>query len=349
VPPFTQRIFEAAQGLKASLGSYGRSQDLARRLRRAEEQVEKQRVQLKKQSKELKELRAKAAESVHGSEYHGINPENVIWMLGTARTGSTWLASMMEELDDHTVWREPYVGELFGRLYYNWLGEKHFETKHFILGRRSRDSWLKSVRYFVLNEASVRFPRVADEGYLVIREPNGSIGAPLLMEALPESRMIFLVRDPRDVIASALDSARKGSWLYKRRIEEGAGRARTFDMATEALVERTAEMYVQNVGNSKEAYEAHRGPKVLVKYEDLRADTLGTMRRLYSELGMEVDQGKLAQAVEKHAWENVPEEEKGEGKFHRKATPGGWREDLTEEQAETVERITGPLLEEFYT
>jgi hypothetical protein len=44
----------------------------------------------------------------------------------------------------------------------------------------------------------------------------------------------------------------------------------------------------------------------------------------------------------------VPEEEKGEGKFHRKATPGGWKEDLTPEQIETVERITAPVLREYY-
>ena len=348
MPTFRQKIFSAARGLRSSLGPSAGNQDQARRLEQAEQQIEKQRERMKKQSRELKELRTKLAESVHSTEYHGINPQNVIWILGTARTGSTWLASMMEELESYTVWREPYVGELFGRLYYNWVGEKHFETKHFILGQRSRESWLKSVRSFVLNEASARFPEVADEGYLVIREPNGSIGAPLLMEALPESRMIFLIRDPRDVIASALDAAKKGSWLYKRRIEEGAGRAKTFDMEAEVLVEHTATKYLQNVGNSKDAYEAHGGPKVLVKYEDLRADTLGIMKHLYSELGIEVDEGELKRAVEKHSWENVPEEDKGEGKFHRKAKPGGWREDLTEEQAETVERITAPLLEEYY-
>jgi len=348
VPAFKQKIFEAARGLRSSLGPSAGNQDQARRLEQAEQQIEKQRERMKKQSRELKELRTKLAESVHSTEYHGINPENVIWMLGTARTGSTWLASMMEELESYTVWREPYVGELFGRLYYNWVGERHFDSKHFILGQRSRESWLKSMRSFILGEANVRFPGVADAGYLVIREPNGSIGAPLLMEALPESRMIFLVRDPRDVIASALDAASKGSWLYKRRIEEGAGRAKTFDMEAEVLVEHTATKYLQNVGNSKDAYEAHGGPKVLVKYEDLRADTLGIMKHLYSELGIEVDEGELKRAVEKHSWENVPEEDKGEGKFHRKAKPGGWREDLTEEQAETVERITAPLLEEYY-
>ena len=87
---------------------------------------------------------------------------------------------------------------------------------------------------------------------------------------------------------------------------------------------------------------------MLVRYEELRADTLGTVKRICSTLGMAADEDELAQAVEKHSWENVPEGKKGEGKFYRKATPGGWKEDLTPQQAETVERITAPLLKEFY-
>jgi hypothetical protein len=65
-------------------------------------------------------------------------------------------------------------------------------------------------------------------------------------------------------------------------------------------------------------------------------------------LGIAVDKGELARAVEKHSWEAIPDEEKGEGKFRRKAKPGGWQEDLTAEQVEVIERITAPLLKEFY-
>jgi hypothetical protein len=36
------------------------------------------------------------------------------------------------------------------------------------------------------------------------------------------------------------------------------------------------------------------------------------------------------------------------GRFYRKATPGGWREDQALWQAEMVERITTFLSEEFY-
>ncbi len=278
-----------------------------------------------------------------------LRPENIVWIFGNAKTGSTWLSWMMEEPKGHAIWREPYVGELFGRLYYNWdnwVGEKHFESKHFILAEPQKKSWLKSVRSFVLSEAEARFPGVANRGYLIIKEPNGSLGAPLLMEALPESRMIFLVRDPRDVAASYVDAAKKGSYMHERR--KGGRSAAIFEMEADDLVESMATSYLQNVGNAREAYEAHKGPKVLVRYEELRSNTLQTMKRICSTLGIPVEETELARAVRKHSWENIPEAEKGEGKFYRKAAPGDWREDLTPQQIETVERITAPLLKEFY-
>jgi hypothetical protein len=70
--------------------------------------------------------------------------------------------------------------------------------------------------------------------------------------------------------------------------------------------------------------------------------------RICEKLRVEADREQLERAVEKRSWENIPEDRRGEGKFHRKATPGGWREDLTPGQAEIVEKITAPLLAEFY-
>jgi hypothetical protein len=72
------------------------------------------------------------------------------------------------------------------------------------------------------------------------------------------------------------------------------------------------------------------------------------MKRIYATLEVPVDSEELVQAVEKHAWENIPEAGKGVDTRYRKATPGGWKEDLTPKQVEIVERITAPLLKEFY-
>ena len=85
---------------------------------------------------------------------------------------------------------------------------------------------------------------------------------------------------------------------------------------------------MRHAGKARDAYEAHKGPKVLIRYEELRDDTLGTMERLYSTLGIEVRREELARAVERHAWENIPRRE-GTGEVLPQGEAGGWREDLT--------------------
>ncbi len=266
----------------------------------------------------------------------------MIWIFGTGRTGSTWLAAMMEEPEGHDVWFEPRVGTIFDPQRFQRHGGKHF-----ILASQYKDVWLRSIRNFILDGANARFPEL-DGGYLAVKEPGGSVGAGLIMEALPESGMVLLIRDPRDVVASWLDATRKGGWQTRRRGEGGRRAESLAETNPNAFVRRHADAYLQHVGSARRAYEAHEGRKVVVRYEDLRADTLGTIKRMYGELNVPVEESKLAKAVEKHAWENIPEEEKGQGKFYRKATPEAWREDLTRRQVKTVERITAPLLEEFY-
>ena len=348
MPLFKQHVVvEIARGVKAFLNlEAGVTRGAAPGPPQADQsrELEQAHQELANKERELTELRARLVRSGTGTGDGGVRPENMVWIFGDGRSGSTWLMNMVSELEGQTLWREPMVGLLFGYLYYVWADEKRYKTKHFIMGRY-RESWLRSIRNFVLDGARTVHPELPENEYLVIKEPNGSIGAPLLMEALPESRMILLVRDPRDVVASSMDAHRQGGWHYERRNLQRS----LADEDPDDFVKNRANKYLWSVGNSKQAYEAHEGPKVLVRYEELRADTVGTMKRIYSTLGIPIDEGELVQTVEKHSWENVPEEEKGEGKFYRKASPGGWREDLTPEQVETVERITAPLLEEFYS
>jgi hypothetical protein len=243
------------------------------------------------------------------------------------------------------MWNEPLVGNLFGNFHYFRVGGRK-QGRQYILGEPYKETWLGPMRDLILAGAAARFPGVIGGGYLIIKEPNGSIGAPLLMEALPESRMIFLIRDPRDVVASSMDARSEGSWLSERR--EAQRRTSKPNRNPNVYVRMRANSYVQQIEKTRQAYDAHRGLKVLVRYEDLRADTLQTMKRIYSALEMPVEEAELARSVEKNSWEKIPAEQKGEGKFHRKAKPGGWSEDLTARQARIVEGVAGSLLRELY-
>jgi hypothetical protein len=302
---------------------------------RLERELAQAREQIAHQRKQIRRLQRQAVEG------DVINPGSVVWIFGAGRSGSTWLASMMGELGGQYVWFEPQLGELFDS---DRLGIGVRKGQDFVFASRYKWVWLRSVRNFVLEGAAARFSEGA--GVLVIKEPHGSAGASLLVEALPESCMVLLVRDPRDTVASALDAVNRGIW--RGDVWRGMYGGDEPGERPDAFVEQAAHSYLRHVGEAKRAYDAHAGRKVLIRYEDLRADALGTMKRLYAELEIAVEEGELIRAVEKHSWENIPEDKKGEGKFYRKATPGGWREDLTEEQVEMVEYITAPLLREFY-
>ena len=278
----------------------------------------------------------------------GLSPANVVWIFCVARSGSTWLASIMGEMKGTDVWKEPRVGHLFGEFYENNPKAKT-ESANFIMGTPARPAWISSIRHFVLTGARYAFPALGPQDYLVVKEPGGGVGAPFLMEALPESRMILLVRDPRDVVSSSLDATREGSWQKEQRRAAGSGNKALSASRPDAVVKRSARKYLRNMERARQAFDAHNGPKTQVRYEDLLADTLGAMGRVFSELGIEAGGDALARAVEKHSWEAIPEDMKGQGKFYRKASPGGWEEDLTPEQVEIVEEICAPLMEGFYS
>jgi len=272
-----------------------------------------------------------------------LRTEQLIWMFGHSRTGSTWLSWMMSELENQERWHEPYVGMLFGSFLFQRLKDNQvvLNNPSFIMAEPHREVWLRSIRNFILEGAAARYPGLREDQYLVVKEPNGSIGAPLMMEATPGSRMIFLIRDPRDVVASRLDAFKEGGWAIQDR-----------DLSTTEKVneqtERLAKDYLKVVSMVQETYEAHQGRKALVRYEDLRHDTVNVLRAMYDALEVEADQAQIEAAVTKHSWEKIPETEKGKDKFFRKAQPGGWKDDLSQDQIRLIEDITGPLLSRYF-
>lgn len=359
MPTFSNHsVFELVRGIKAFLSlNVGVTRGEVRAPEELESLLGQAHERIRKQNRQLERLRqpAGAVSSDPGDGGAAVNPENIVWILGSPRTGSTWLGRILGEPDRHVIWSEPFFGVVLG-FRNNLANRGYVNSGNFLLGEPHREVWVQSMRRLFLDVCRARFPHLSPKHHLIVKEPNGSMSAPLILEAFPESKLVFLVRDSRDVVASLLDAAGKGSWYGYDRYEASAvealrngGAAQPSQHPGEDFVGRLARNYAANINAVKEAYDKHPdGAKVMVRYEDLVEHPLKHVSRICDALGLRTDSTQLARAVEKHSWDNVPEDEKGGGKFHRKATPGGWREDLTPEWVEIVERITAPLLDEFY-
>lgn len=220
MPAYKHRmVFETVRGIKSFFGfEVGVTRGVVPDPGSNDGTLDKVRRQLAVKDQRIAKLRMRLARSGSGDTDGLINPENLVWIFCTSRSGSTWMANMFEDLRDHTVWHEPAVGELFGNFYY--LSKPGRGGNHYILGGRNH-TWTRPLRAFVLEAASLKFPESVNGGFLVAKEPASAIGAPLIMQALPESRMIFLIRDPRDVAASSMDANREGSWFQEQRKRKG--------------------------------------------------------------------------------------------------------------------------------
>ena len=276
----------------------------------------------------------------------GVTPKKLIWVFGYARTGSTWVARMLADLGPNEIWNEPLAGALVGEFV-----DRHEGTKRkgdFLFSPPYEPVWRNSLREMVLDGADARFPWLPRHGHLIVKEPNGPLGAPFLSAAFPESAFVFLLRDPRDVAASSLNGQMKGGWTQAIPSASRAERTRLAEDLPDDFVRQIARDYVKAVTVVEEAYREHRGGRTLVKYEDLRHEPLEHLRAICKDLGLDTDEQKLREVVEARSWDNIPAELKGDRKVFRKGIAGGWQEDLTARQVEIVEAAASPILREYY-
>jgi hypothetical protein len=85
----------------------------------------------------------------------------------------------------------------------------------------------------------------------------------------------------------------------------------------------------------------------VVRYEDLLADTAAELGEICDWLGLERDRERIEGVVEAHSFAAIPPEQRGPRTRNRAASPGLWRESLSDEEQRLVNETCGPLLERF--
>jgi hypothetical protein len=177
----------------------------------------------------------------------------------------------------------------------------------------------------------------------IVHEPNGSDGADIIMRSLPKSRLLFLMRDGRDVIDSVLDSYRVGSWLDAA---FGVGRDLTSSERLE-FIETESYRWLTRTRLVQKAFDAHTPAlRRLVRYEDLLADTSTQLSQILDWIGLP-PLHRLESRVRRHAFDGIPKSDIGSGKFRRAASPGLWSDMWSAEEKRLCGAILDSTLQEY--
>jgi peptidoglycan/xylan/chitin deacetylase (PgdA/CDA1 family) len=216
---------------------------------------------------------------------------------------------------------------------------------NYLFSTRYEDAWHPELRRMML----VRFHRLVErtaERYevssplVLLKEVAGAHAAPLVMSMFPRSKMVFLVRDGRDVVDSQTAANQPGTWLPVSGWKTPEERL--------DFVGRRAHAWVGDVTSIQRALDAHPVElRRMVRYEDLLADPASNLASLMEWLGLSRSARWLERAVEANSFESIAPEQKGPKKFFRSATPGAWRKNLTEEEAATLDSLMAEKLREL--
>ena len=173
-------------------------------------------------------------------------------------------------------------------------------------------------------------------------ECNAVVGDIPLIPAGLSGPSIYLVRDPRDVAVSYADHMGLDlDTAIKRITSEGTSVAANAERGSLPQVLSSWSKHVQSW--------ASRDYVRTVRYEDLLADSQ-EFRKVLEQYGLDYDQAKFANSVEKTSFaalrqaeyeDGFREKGKRQARFFRNGKAGAWREVLNNEQVSRLEAVLG--------
>jgi len=286
------------------------------------------------------------------------NEERLTWIFGSSRSGSTWLLRMLSDFERVVPIDDPHLGHHLGvwrPIPLAWaaaeeppeklttLLELKAEEPGYFFADRYRESWWEPLRTLICSRFEAQAEGVPGAGrrapVYVVKEP-GSHAAPLLLDLFPSSKVVFLLRDGRDVVDSWLDGYRDGSWAIP------GGAFPVSEKGRVPLIRWLSAVWVVRSRAVQRAFDSlPPESRLLVRYETLREQTADTLRAVCAMLGLGAEHA--AEVAERHRFERVPARQRGPRREVRAASPGSWRENLSPAEQEAMHEALGPALEEF--
>lgn len=303
-------------------------------------------------------LRSHLRDGVRGWDFQ----RQITWIFGSPRSGSTWLWKMLADHPQTVPINEPLIGLYLSPFLSDLPGVdpagltsetftmrlQRRDHPHHLFAEAYRDVWAPALAQLVETRFKEQARRVRCDVPLrrkavIVKEPNGSQSADLIMEVQPRARLLFLLRDGRDVVDSELAANEAGSWVSSE-FPGFRGIAREDRLA---FLRQSAHKWLWRTEVVQRAYAQHPGPKLLLTYEDLRERPAERMGAVLDLLQLPAEREWVREAVESNAFERIPEQDRGHGRFARSARPGSWAENLSPEESGVLHSILGSKLREL--
>jgi hypothetical protein len=283
------------------------------------------------------------------------------WILGSPRSGSTWLLGLLKASPRVVTIDEPAIGLHLAPPLSSVVGlrpdrvaperfrlnDVRGDSGDYFFARRHAAVWQPLLRDLILGRLEAQIADTSQgrpaNPMCIVKEPHGTIGADILMSTLPGSRMILLLRDGRDVIDSELAAATSGSWAMSTL--EGYAPA---DADRLGYVRDRSYAWLARTLAAERAFEAHpEDLRTRIRYEDLLQDPASILRSLSDWLDLDLTPDRIREAVTETDFDALDPSMRGPGRFARAARPGMWRESLSPEEQAVVAGILGPKLAEL--
>lgn len=271
--------------------------------------------------------------------------QNLVWIFGSTRSGTTWLGLELLSHNTHSI-NESYITHHLGFRQEAITDEvirgfdRRYEEPDYFFSKQFQDTWIFYLRKMILNRIYAQVTDLSKK--IVLKEPMRIGASDIISKCLPKSRIIILMRDGRDILDSRIDARQEDSWAAKT----GVSTLESSDRLT--FIETYGKIWVKLMEILMNTFHNHpKDLRFLVKYEELRKNTVEELKKIYDFLQIDIKKNELEDLVKKYSFENVPSELKGKGKFRRYAVPGKWKENFSKSEISLMDKIMGKTLGEL--
>jgi hypothetical protein len=254
-----------------------------------------------------------------------------------------------------------------------WWEHRGLNSKDVYLAsfERSGNTWLRFVLMEILTKDSAGFlnvnqilPELGTHMDMKAALPNGGrLIKTHYMYRPVYKRAIYLIRDLRDVMLS--NWARDKEMDFAQYFDQGRGMDGYIETFLKGKVTRFGS-WQAHLNSWLDCPLAKNGNLLVVRYEDLRANTEPGLTEMLEFLGIAADRDLIRRAIENNSLRAMREKEekaknsgvtlgkgtllrkhrvdKEDARFVRSGSVGGWREKLSDAQIEMVARYAGEAL-----